>query len=138
MRGSALTNEETTKVMTKASQTMLAPLTSPGYPIFLNLLLSSGVPLVEPLHLFLGWELLRAPWGLFCQALSWAGGGSSCAGAIGVLCAEEDKGVPAALSCVCSAGSCDHSSQIYLASVGSCFLLMQNNKNIIITKVQAQ
>lgn len=61
-----------------------------------------------------------------------------CAGSSGVLCAEEDEGVPAAVNCVCSTGSCDHSSRIYLAGVGSCFLLMQNNKNIIITKVQAQ
>lgn len=53
-----------------------------------------------------------------------------------MICAEEDKGVPAAVNYVHSTGSCDHSSQIYLASVGSCFLLMQKNKNIIIIKVR--
>jgi len=53
-----------------------------------------------------------------------------------VLCAKGDKGIPAAVNYACSTGSCNHSSQIYLASVGSCFLLMQNNKNIIITKVR--
>lgn len=53
-----------------------------------------------------------------------------------MLCSEEVEGVPAAVNYVCSTGSCDHSSQIYLASVGSCFILMQNNKNIIITKVR--
>lgn len=52
------------------------------------------------------------------------------------LCAEKDKGVPSAVSYVCSPGRCDHSSQLYLDSVGSCFLLMQSNKNIIITKVR--
>lgn len=54
----------------------------------------------------------------------------------GVLCAEGDKGVPCAVSYVCSPGRCDHSSQLDLESVGSCFLLMQSNKNIIITKVR--
>lgn len=56
--------------------------------------------------------------------------------ASGVLCEEEDKGVPSAVSSVCSPGRCDHSSQLYLDSVGSCFLLMQSNKNIIILKVR--
>lgn len=53
-----------------------------------------------------------------------------------MLCAEQDKGIHASVNCVCNTGSCNHSSQIYLASIGSCFLLMQNNKNIIIMKVR--
>lgn len=50
---------------------------------------------------------------------------------VGVLCAEEDKGVLFSVRYVCSPGLCDHSSQLYLENVGSYFLIMQSNENII-------
>jgi len=77
MRGSALGNEEIATVMTKASQGMSAPLTSPACPIFLNLLLSPGAALVEPLHVLLGWEAPACFPGVLLPTLPWAGGGFS-------------------------------------------------------------
>lgn len=136
MRSSSLRNEALTTVLTKAVQRTLTPLTSPGYPLILNLLLSPVACFVEPLHLFLGWALLCSFLGALLPRLAIGWWGFFCAGTSSVLCAEEVEGVPAAVNYVCCTGSWDHSSQIYLARVGSCFLLMQKNKNIIITKVR--
>lgn len=121
------------QVCLKPLKGFLAQVTSPGYLILLNLLFFPEPSFEDPFHFFSG---MRVPVCIPEDSPAKLSQGLVVGFLSSASVAEKDKGVPSAVSYVCSPGRCDHSSQLYLDSVGSCFLLMQSNKNIIIMKVR--